>query len=273
MRQIETSIDYFTGTMPPQIAEATFAPIVGRVLAGYAKMCAGDPKPQPKSLQGYDGWGVDKLFWGERHDGAIVSASGWAAEIAAQQPWPYIKPTRIDLQCTIWVDPAIPMDYILAIERALYELYEREPHRKRKLTWVGNNFGGRTLYVGSENSHRRIRIYDKGAESCDAHYQGAVRVEPQYRHDMAQKAYEALAGFNGDWRDRAVAMVAAEMDRVGFPLRDLGNASAPLAPTVNSRTNNDRRMRWLRDQVRPAIERLILDGYSIHEVLAALDLA
>lgn len=235
-------------------------------------MCAGDPKPQPKSLQGYEGWGLTGLFWGERHDGAIINASKFVAEIAAQQDWPYIKPTRIDIQCTIWLGGDDPTQYILGIEDALNALYERSPRRKRKLTWVGGNDGGRTLYVGSENSPKRIRLYNKGAESGDPYYAGAVRVECQYRHAMAENAFEALAGFDHRWRNRAMGMVAAEMARAGYTLPALGDAGEPLAAPIHSRTNNERRLRWLRNQVRPAIERLMLDGYSIHDILTALDL-
>jgi len=269
----ECTIDWFTGSMPPLAAKASWPTDIGRILTGYAKMCAGDPKPQPAKWQGYDGFKLQSLFWGERDDGAIINASSFAAELVATHNWRYIRPSRLDVQITLWLEDCAPLDWIGGVEAVLQRLYTERPRAKRKLTNYDTNMGGRTLYVGSEGSPKRIRIYDKGSESQDPYYAGAVRIELQCRHAVARAAYEKLAGFNDNWRDTAVAMVAGEMANAGYTLRGVGCTSAPIRTAANVRTTSDRRMRWLRAQVRPAIEKMLLDGYSIADVLAALDLA
>lgn len=142
---------------------------------------------------GYVGQSCGHVFYGKRKDGALVRLSSALAE----QVGPLFSPdachaTRIDLQVTVELATAAP--YLL--ER-LYEAAAEGPKKVGRAvgyTLIKNSDGSRTLYVGSRNSARYGRIYDKGMEQALGEPGKILRFELEVKDDMADQAVAMVYG-------------------------------------------------------------------------------
>lgn len=116
-----------------------------------------------------------------------------------------------------------------------------------------NKNGGRTIYIGSPKSEKRVRVYDKSAE------QGVpgqwVRIELQLRGDAAKALIKAFRTFPSGWQGSASGVLAALLsgnkncDHVAQIVR---GATFPPPDTGDARVSG-KYERWVSDQVIPAL--------------------
>ena len=148
--------------------------------------------------QGYNGVmtkGEGSVFFGtkqldDERDHYMLRCSGGAAErafyVLPDNKDTGIRCTRIDLQITIPIEA--DWDYSA---RRLRDSLESAKFRRRGsrpgLTLLENADGLDTIYIGSRASGRLIRIYVKPTD-----YESCLRLEVEFKGDLAQAAYHAL---------------------------------------------------------------------------------
>jgi len=233
-------------------------------------------KKRPWFFYGYSGFSVvtpeGHLATGRGTRGGIVQASGEVSNLLSREHarWeqPTLKPTRVDLAVTFAL-PA-PVELVrLALEHQQDDWTMIVPSKKA---------GGGTLYVGSRKSTTFGRLYDKGAELNQALPPGSQiatnylwRAEVEYKQVHAravwQEVIKSLQG--GNLREFIVDTVITWFNKRGIGLPVSPSASSIVS--VASRAVDDiRSLKWLHEQVRPAVWRLAENG-KIAEVAEALD--
>jgi len=103
--------------------------------------------------------------------------------------------SRIDVQATVPYTVATVEQFGEAIERGEHVTRVHQAGLTRQLSLRRSEFDrllGRTLYVGSPTSRRRLRVYDKGIESGGL-IEG-TRVELQERDEAADECARQLLG-------------------------------------------------------------------------------
>lgn len=220
--------------------------------------------------QGYIGWSLGTVCWGERGDGYILRLSG----IMADEYFMSSLPTghncsRFDINVTIFgrqdIDNWITEHKEEAI--AYRNTLQNRPFSVRHIDTVGD---GNTLYLGSRNSERYLRIYNKEKEQAnDERWQGAIRYECEYKEGAARQVLER--GRSSDDRRRTLArfMVGTCKDR-GITLPMAISSIGALNPAHQRLRNDDESsLEWLRIQVAPTVRRLLANGRH-DDIMAAL---
>jgi DNA relaxase NicK len=116
---------------------------------------------------------------------------------------------------------------------------------------------GHTLYVGSPRSDKRLRIYNKSAESGEMPNGGEyVRFELQLRDDYAERAFTALRGGGlAGWYLHALKVM---IDPFTFSV--VSNSINDVEEYHEDAAARDdwtqRRIRWVERSVMPALKRL-----------------
>jgi len=288
----EVNIDYITTTAVERLA--------AKRLASFGRHCVTEEANRGAKLKvwrvsGYRGLQADHAAFGIRRDGAIIKLSGRAAaEYWEQASLLGTNTTRLDLQVTVF-----PVDGPTTWLRRHYEQV-----RKRKLgrgrpfkykLFVGPS-GPETLRLGTNQSDRWMRVYDKGLQSKLPKYEGTLRYELQLNRSQALSMVQQLSATEFQQSEifrHVEEFASARLTRLAFSadtwLESVGASSSPRlahagpskVPTLagslppgstNSLKEEDeayRKLTWARACLRPTIERLIAAGL-LGEVLEAL---
>lgn len=222
------------------------------------------------NFRGYAGWQVSGLRWGSRHDGEIIMASGASANVYWKLFMRYATNiSRVDLQTTAQLIESHP--------KLLDDYYKYDPPGRRlSKTWVQNNQGGQTLYIGSRSSDQLGRVYDKGIESGAFLKQGILwRYELEFKGERAKAMANNLFVAACRTRDLAAAIQATVFywfnERGYVPVfRPHPNGVAIQVSLVAEDTDTQRRLAWLKTQVRPSVSDLM--NRHARETLEALGL-
>jgi DNA relaxase NicK len=224
---------------------------------------------KPWSFRGYQGYRCGQAQMGAREDSLCVRLSG----ALSQQHWRELYRvadhfTRLDLQVTVRPKRDAAKVCVMVHNAALR--HSEASKDGPDVSIVRSNDGSVTTYLGSRNSDAMGRVYTKGVESGLDQYAGTARFEVEYKgaicRSLARSIYHAkselitIAGYvSGFFSRRAV---------------DLRLPSVPNYHTCSSRPRSDnaRRLLWLREQVRPSVELLISAG-CYNEVMSALGLS
>lgn len=228
---------------------------------------------QPFSFQGYQGHKVRSVAWGQRQDGSMLQASSWYADRLFETRPNYTNVTRIDLACTFWLHQDNPNH---AQELAAVYQSSRCEHKGRKpsarlITTFGQ---GDTLYIGSRSSERMLRVYDKYRESGgNDEYKTAWRYEMEYKGDTALRVARWLWA-NTYNPDTVLNLVLSELSDYGIAPDINGHSQRRLDnPVKQDEPASERRLRWLRVNVNPSIDKLLAQsGVTLQEVIDALGL-
>jgi phage replication initiation protein len=157
----------------------------------------------------------------------------------------------------------------------IYKALERGEHSgtARTFSQIHSLNGGNTIYVGSRQSEKFIRIYDKGAQ------QGAKQ-ELWYRYEletkgMVARAVATLLCSNSNWNAAfttiAIAMVniPANRDYQAF----FADKSAPIGiPKLEKKSDREK---WIESQVTPAVAKHAIefpDSIAVARLVALLAL-
>jgi len=231
-------------------------------------------------FHGYDGLSCQGYRWGTRQDSDILMLSGSDAAYGWQTALEYAtNVTRIDLAVTVRLFHPIP-DYAWAIYRTLDEKVDgKKPCRK--LTFITNNHGGQTLYVGSRSSDQMGRLYDKGRE-------GAKKLDMPigelWRYEVELKAKRALAvaeqlkicAKSGQNVGNAIgATVQTWFFTRGVPSLMWPESREEFDLAIAARITDDAAtLDWLSTCVKPSVQRLIKKGRrrDVLQSLGFLDL-
>lgn len=231
-------------------------------LACMAATGEGQTESRPWNWQGYSGFTGMGCSYGQSEQGYIFQVSGGAATYAASYPLPWDNCPRVDVQLTLWLNGDNPE---VAHEVAeIANAYTRPNGGKKALPRYINGYGlGDTCYVGSRSSRRYIRVYDKARESKgDDTYAFAWRFEVECKEDLSPIVWEA-APRSGECAGWAANYVHQELRSCGYILPTLAPSMRSLVTRrIRPKTTSETREVWLRDQVAPAVEKMLADGYN-----------
>jgi hypothetical protein len=124
--------------------------------------------------------------------------------------------------------------------------------------------------VGSPSSDLRGRIYNKAKQSNEQAYERSWRYEVVYRNEYALRMFRRIIA----QVDEAPAIILSKVlewyyER-GIVVLDVGTSgSYPIAPPVAPKSDVERKLRWIRNQVIPTIRKLAELGYA-EELMEAI---
>jgi hypothetical protein len=234
-------VDYLVATYDLVTVEAHLPAIAGAVIR----------KPESGKHLGYRGyWCTEtrRAFVGDDGYRVMVSVTSSPAHNAALAipRLETLSIARIDVQTTL-----VARDADLLIRScdpsARYQAFRIAPVRDR----------GCTLYVGSPRSDKRLRIYNKSAESGEMPEVGEyVRFELQLRDEYAERAFTALRG--GGLKGWYLHTIRSMIDSFTFAIvRDaLNDVEEYHQDAVVLEDWTQRRIIWVERSVIPALKKL-----------------
>lgn len=234
-------VDYLVATYDLATVEPHLPTIAGAVIR----------QPEYGKHLGYKGyWCAEsrRAFVGDDSRRVMVSVTSSPAHAAALAipRLETLSIARIDVQTTF-----VSRDADALIRScdpsARYQAFRIAPVRER----------GHTLYVGSPRSDKRLRIYNKSAESGETPNEGEyVRFELQLRDDYAERAFTALRG--GGLVGWYLHTIRSMIDSFTFSVvRDSLNGVEEYHQDAAALEDwTQRRIIWVERSVIPALKRL-----------------
>ena len=221
---------------------------------------AASPNAQVKTWmwQRYQGKSTEGISYGVREDGAILRLSGDQADTYWRDAVRNAdRATRIDVQATVRFDPPDRAIAAAAYKQAL--AYNDDGHRQTEVRAIIHNGHVETLYLGSRKSPTFGRLYDKYAESEEARYADCWRYEVETKEEVANQLgrrlyrhdhpYRAISAYLFDWFSK----------RGVVPRFDRGTGEMRVSRTPPD-DDDERRLKWLREQVGPVVAGLSARG-------------
>lgn len=228
-----------------------------------------------RSFYGYEGVGSSHVFWGyHNRNGYILQLKGDVAHAHfGQLKGTLANVTRMDIAVTIELN-----NPIIGLGNRYYNKILNDGRLSRKLTEVKNSQGGNTLYIGSRSSSQMGRIYDKGAQmGGDA---GRIwRYEVELKKPRALPTAQVFWGMLGEGVTfSSVESTLAHWVHEWFlargvkcPWRRDAKSDFGKIRVEYGQTDKDKKLQWLRSQVRPSVQWLFSNGFT-DETLEALGL-
>lgn len=269
---VDIGLDYLSVSLPitgkgyPQWLGAAYDAL-GAISQAGNEMRAG-------SFQGYEGIYCAGAFAGARIDGGHYHIPGaYADQYFDALFHTEAHYSRLDLQSTVRIEP---FDIGLAEkeESNANEANAALPaNRKRKVRLIRDSEGGRTVYVGVRTSPIYCRLYNKEAQSTDPTYTHCWRYEVELHNDSATRVAHRLRGSSGKLYELIASLVWNTFNERGIRppyTRQQEQSTIPLPKHPQS--DVDRRLKWLSEQVRPTIRKL-LENVNRDIVMEALGIA
>jgi hypothetical protein len=254
---LESGIDYLTATFRrDEIDSCKVRRNVREIQHTFEKR--GDITRAARVL-GYDSWVTGPLTWGERQDGMLVRISSADADTWANR-WPelLLHATRIDLQVTLYHADASRTALQRHISAAVLFAEGIPAARRHNVEYYSGPEGPQTLYIGSRQTEHFARIYDKYKQSKDEYYRGCLRYEVECKGQIAKRVGENLFGCPYATCYQAGPFVASWFDIRGVDVPGGFVASYWPLPRIDpEKTDDIRRLAWLRKQVAPTIKELL----------------
>jgi hypothetical protein len=212
-------------------------------------------------------WGCGDARVGIRDKDILVELVGEAARMH----WREVAQaadnvSRLDIQTTIRFDPAEPEHGSEIYAGLCAENVDRA--RPRWLSAVLKDERAETIFVGSPRSERRLRLYDKAAQDPQGGYDGSWRYEVQLRDESALDMALRLL-LQRDVPAAVAASVSAYLRKHGIEPRFTADGTPQWVSQRRNETSDERKLRWLREQVFQTVRGLAERGYGT-EALSAL---
>ncbi len=252
------SVDWITLTTRDDVIGMAWQEIyhIDRVLARENKQITEEKRWAIMSYEGVGFPGSIRVGYSKQL-GWIVIASSGAAVLWKQLVGPDRRVTRIDLAVTQSLGFNIP-----DVPRRYYEILTSDDKSARNYALIQNTKKGQTLYVGSRRSEKFGRLYDKGVEEKSAPAGLKYRWEVEYKKPTSGEVAKALDAVREAEAEHITGMVFDFFQNRGVaPLfgRDGGMVTLQTQARI---TSLDRKLNWIRSQVRPSVRQLIMAGRS-----------
>lgn len=268
---VSAGVDYMSMTMPNNnLHYGTFLRASQAYLEEIA--AAGNEVKSMRRL-GYEGYSVGGSFVGERERDCLSLFSGERAKRAYTLLYRAgVHVSRIDVQTSFRYTPSQSNVAQMAREQVNRDNVKLSSARQRNATLIEDLRGGATCYIGTRKSEQFARIYNKGAESGEAQYEGVWRFEVQLKNRLASKAAEQIGSGVYNQEGYASVFVKQWLRHRGVSTPWKADAELlPLPKEPNTKTQLEEKLEWLRTQVRPALRVLLKYGLR-DDILAALGL-
>lgn len=167
--------------------------------------------------------------------------------------------SRIDLQATIWYNSYDPKVVEQVYDRAMVD---SEGAVGRKVTFIKNERGGDTLYVGSRASAQFGRVYDKYAQQHKKKvWEYALRYEVEYKKPLSGEVLKWLLKDLPDSSQIAANVFSWFSTRgIHTPQVTTNGDNAIQFPERSSALAD--KVEWLRKSVRPVYAQLRMAGFQ-----------
>ena len=263
---MDSGVDYLTVTYKPQAALTRIKFYLARVQRQEVE--AGNFL-RDWHMYGYRGYRVGGLNYGWRDDGLIVRLEG----VTAQRWWRRFGAlasncSRIDVQDT-WVYDAEPATVLQFHWDEMVDWWNACKGRPKPRE-IGGPTGIETIYSGERVSEIYLRCYDRFKKKKQAEFSGHVRYEAEIKGDRAFQMLAHLAPIRR--YEYAAACECFDLFRkrgCSPPSPMQSSTSLRCAPRL---VDVSRRLSWLRNGVRPAVQELVQYGYAA-QVYEALGLS
>jgi DNA relaxase NicK len=215
---------------------------------------------QDWSAMGYNGYGQDRLKYGERgEDEAILILSGPLAQEHFHRP--KIDPSRVtrcDVQVTVMLSPRDPL-MASRTHRHLEAIFRSK--KKRPVIGLVSSITGDTLYVGRRGATIMLRFYDKSDAMGEEELGVIWRYEVQYRQKAAKAAAKLLVNDSSPL-EVVIGLVASEFMKRSVDPGISSNSTVNAIQVGRSITTPEGQIQWLERCVAPVIQQLCLLGYE-----------
>lgn len=222
---------------------------------------------------GYEGFSSGGSFVGVREDGYLCTISGERAQEGFDTVYRYNPHvSRLDVQCTVKTPSggrSTAVDARDAVAKANAKLSNVA---QRDAVLIDSLLKGSTVYVCSRKSEQFARIYDKDKESGEERYKDCWRYEVQLKNNLATKTAELFRVSEYAQPAQAAVFVRQWLRKRGVHVPWKADAELSALPSdKNTPSDVEARLRWLREQVQPALRRLLKLGLR-DSILEALGL-
>jgi hypothetical protein len=225
-----------------------------------------------RSMLGFDGWESGGCFVGSNEKMHYAQFAGkYANDAYTYVEHPKVHISRIDLQITVQYD-------IELIREGRYQYACAVHHNKnvsKILTRIINLYmgsdGADTVYLGAPSSDLRGRIYNKAKQSNELAYERSWRYEVVYRNRYANSMFRHCINAADEASDFILSQVVKWWAERGVNILGLGDSTIiAVSPPKPPKSDTDRKLRWIKNQVVPTIRKLAELGYAeeLMEVIA-----
>lgn len=227
----------------------------------------------PWQFRGYVGRSLGPVAYGEGSQGCILQVSGPAAQLACERRPPYTGCPRLDIQASYWLGADFrSLAWEVAGETDKVRMVHTKPLWACRV--VDGRGEGDTCYIGRRGSKSKfLRVYDKWRQQDYApEWKFCWRFEAELTDGHAEYALGTL--LDGDLAEYSVlGLLNAYFVERGVHLPEVRDANY-YQPSRIKKPPEDigRTLRWLEEQVRPALEKAYGRGLTEDEVRAILDL-
>lgn len=222
---------------------------------------------------GYDGFSCGGSFIGSRERDTICSIAGADAKHAFAHIYHRgVHFSRIDVQCSYKYDVMSDNIAQQVLDQVIKDNAKIGEARQRDATIIQSLRSGATCYVGSRNSEQFARVYNKEKQSKEEAYKGVWRYEVQLKNDLAQQTADNFIKNDYNQETYAATFVRHWLRHRGIRVPWKAEAELiPLPKIAVKDSDVERKLKWLREQVRPAIAPLLKYGL-VDAILDALGL-
>lgn len=262
IERISAGVDYVTMTLTDDSpCYGEWRALCNQELENIAKE---GNKVEERALMGYYGFSVANCFVGTLDGRTMASFQGHYADHMFYHCYREdANYSRIDLQFTMTLKV---MDSDLGRkhdDEAVNHVKSLPAGTKRNIRRMSGIDGGYTLYIGAASSKQMGRIYNKEVQSEDIEFTRSWRYEVVLRDGLCD-AYRRDV-FSAGMHDRGTILAAihAWYTIRGVNLSFIVPEREYVAKPVKSvPSDDDRKLKWLRDQVVPTVNYLAKRGYE-----------
>jgi len=262
---IDCGVDYLTCTSKATSSNSKLREI-GQVLVTVEHRNGNDRLPWRD--QWYQGEYCGSVSFGVGEQGTVLRlSSGIANDYYTDAISAAENVSRLDLQVTV----KLTTDCNRTLRRLEKAGIEKESKLKkpRKVRLQRTNGRAETLYLGQRSSDRFGRAYDKGVESKLPFYENCLRLETENKRRFAMTIANAICRHPQPSRFVYYEVTHWFANRLGISHQAaIGMGLIRVPATAH---DCDRRLTWLRRQVRLPVEDMIR-RYGLEIVLDALGL-
>lgn len=149
------------------------------------------------------------------------------------------------------------------------------PGRPYKVRLIDGFGDGDTVYIGARGKKSKfLRLYDKYLESNkDEMWKNAWRYEAELTDVHAVEAYNTIQDLEQSEHSIAFVLAGYYKERgIDLPVRPEAGLW-PASKFQKRETDDERRLKWLKEQVGPVIDKMLMRGVSYDDIRQALGLS